>query len=166
MKPKLLKRFYEALVLLYTLGKNRGGPTAEEEIENEPDPEQMDSIRLRRSFVRNLAYLCDFETGGDRVAAIALENTPQGTIYHLATNKCPDIESGANDRVIEFLQAVLLMLSKSSLDAVKELEDGLFEKAVKFSSSRIQDYAKRLESQVERILNHLNNSHSNKGEFT
>jgi hypothetical protein len=63
VKPKLLKRFYEALVILFILGQSRGDKTDEEECETKSESLGLNPDKLRRAFIRNLAYLCDYKRG-------------------------------------------------------------------------------------------------------
>src|SRR6202035_625732 len=60
IKPKLQKRFYEALVLLNVLSKSRGEHIDEEPLEQVGDPSELvDEHELRRAFWKQLAYICD-----------------------------------------------------------------------------------------------------------
>jgi len=155
INPKLLKRFYEALVLLEVLGKNRGEKKEEEIPDIESDPVGLNKDRLRRSFIRNLAYLCDYEKGGDRTTAIALEKTPQCIRYHLASNKCPASMSASGDRTKQFAQEVLHMLRASTSSTLASIEVEIFHKAVIFQSPRIKEYSKILDNNIEVVLEHL-----------
>lgn len=64
LAPKLHRRFYEALLLLYILGRNRGDPVDEEEFDFDSELSGLGTDKLRRSFTRSLAYLCDYEKRG------------------------------------------------------------------------------------------------------
>lgn len=62
---KVLSRFYEPLVLLRLLGQSRGN--------HQPKPHDVNAGQaVRRDFLRNLSYICDFEKGGDTCTAIGL----------------------------------------------------------------------------------------------
>ena len=156
--PKLLKRFYEALVMLAILGKNRGDRMKEEEICSGHD------IRgQRRQFLRHLAYLCDFDKGGDAATAIALQQTPQEVVYLFASNKTPDSKSVATDKTKRFLQDVLSSLKNMKCDSVEEIEAELFAKSVGFSSKRISEYIKILRPELDFVLNDFDESKSDQG---
>jgi hypothetical protein len=71
--PKLLRRFYEPLVLS-VLNPVRGIRFSNN------DYRLDDSLdELRRSFINGLATICDSHKGGDTVTAAALQSTPQQT---------------------------------------------------------------------------------------
>src|SRR5277367_5593909 len=92
LKPKLQKRFYEALVLLNVLSIAQGDHIDEEPLEQIADPSELVDLReLMRAFLKQLAYICDAEKGGDTVTAIAAEQTPQGVILWIASNKCSEV---------------------------------------------------------------------------
>lgn len=155
VRPKLLKRFYEALAILYILGQSRGEPTDEDELELTAEPDEMDSHRLRRSFTRHLAYLCDYEKGGDRTCAIGLRQTPQGIVYLFASNKTPNTTGGIRDRTKDFLVEVLTTLKNSSPNDASAIESTLFTRSVDFSSARIREYSNCLKDPLQYILSHV-----------
>ena len=113
-KPRLdlnerhLSRFYEALVLLYTLGSTRGEYT-DASISNNSDPLGISTQVFRRRFLDDLAYMCDYEKGGNCFIAIGLEFTPQKHVFWAAANKYPAM------RVKPFLERLLDVLKDLSL---------------------------------------------------
>lgn len=165
VNPKLQGRFYEALVMLSVLDPNRGDHIDEDSrdmnrgyhidmdsFEPEPDPADLDSFQLRRSFLRHLAYLCDYEKGGDTTTAIALQNTPQGIIYRMASNKA----SHDTDRTLIFLREILDILSRPQhSSSVTDIESEIFQKSVRYSSRRISFYASVLEGDIEFVSEYL-----------
>jgi hypothetical protein len=163
VKSNLSRRFYEALVLLAVLGQNRGDRIDEESFESEDDPSGLDINQLRRSFIRHLAYLCDYDKGGDQTTAIALEQTPQGITYWLASNKCPDPASGTKDKAKVFLEDVLESAAGVQGSRVLEVESNLFEKSILFSSPRITYYSQCLRTEVEFVLKDLDKLHLDSG---
>ncbi len=153
VNPSLLKRFYEALVMLAVLGKHRGDPLDEaENFNTEPETSDLEADKLRRSFLRNLAYLCDYDAGGDRTTAIALLETPQGPKYWMASNKCPDPEK---DRQKDFVTSTLQSLSNLQPEEAEEVHSLLFSKSVAFSVKRISRYAQVLEQSIDFVLGSL-----------
>lgn len=79
---KLEKSFYESLVVLAILGKSRGANIlSHDEYHRDLDSSESNPQRLRRAYVRSLAYLCDYEKGGDSATAIAIQTTPRGLVY-------------------------------------------------------------------------------------
>jgi len=163
VKPKLSRRFYEALVLLAVLGQNRGDRIDEESFESEDDPSGLDIKQLRRSFIRHLAYLCDYEKGGDQTTAIALEQTPQRITYWFASNKCPGPASGTKDKAKVFLEDILESAAGVQGSRVSEVESDLFEKSTLFSSRRIAFYSQCLRTEVEFVLEDLDKLHLDHG---
>jgi len=160
VRPKLQKRFYEALVLMAVLGKNRGIRLEEEDFNLELDTYDPGEKQLRRSFIRNLAYLCDFETGGDRTTAFALEQTPQGIVYWLASNKGrPEQE----DSTKLFAEKLLWILQQRGTSQAGEIERNLFESAVEFSSKRISNYAKMLGKEIQEVVKGMTETRASAG---
>lgn len=159
VEPKLLKRFYEALVILSILGRNRGEATAEEELSHESDPSTLNARGLRRSFTRHLAYLCDYEKGGDRATAIALQQRPQGVTYRFASNKSPK----GQDRAEAFLKRILHVLRRTGTENASATERTIFSESVAFSRPRIEGYSKILGAAVKYVLEHPDDAKIEKG---
>jgi hypothetical protein len=153
--PKLNKRFYEALVMLEILGRNRGEHIGEEDdVELGPSLSSLKSDCLqRRSFLRHLAYLCDYENGGDRTTAIALQHTPQHVIFWFATNS-------SSHRTIDFLKSILQSLQCIGPNDVDRVESQIFKAAVEFSDKRIKHYVDLIKNDVVFILKELAESTS------
>ncbi|TGO77468.1 hypothetical protein BELL_0106g00030 [Botrytis elliptica] len=174
--PKLLKRFYEALILLTVFGSNRGSRILEEETPTDTfddeildidmktsaldankkhEMDEMGRTKLKRSFTRHLAYLCDYEKGGDSTTAIALQQMNTGEIvYHVAWNKC-----SRPGRGVEFLEKVLGLLGCAGYYEIKdfekereEIEDKIFELSVKYAEKRISSYASFLARDIKFVL--------------
>lgn len=136
---KLLRRFYEPLLLLSALGQIRGQRIKPESDANCISPNIQ---KLRRSFVDGIAYICAYEKGPRRVTAAALEQTPQGILVWLAANQ------NIGEKVIQFLENIL-----SDIQRIAELDDresrqlkgeqmleDLTSKIVAFNAPRIQTY--------------------------
>ena len=140
---KVLRRFYEPLLLLNALGQIRG-----KRIKPESDPNSLSPNiqKLRRSFVDGIAYICAYEKGSRRVTAAALEKTPQGITVWLAANE------KLEEKVIQFLETVL-----SDIQRIAELDDresrhrkgeqtveDLTSRVVAFNAPRIQTYCEQV----------------------
>jgi hypothetical protein len=67
---RLLSRFYEPLILLCTLGRTRGEHRAE--FPRSADVNSWPLKYARRLVLNQLAFLCDYDTGGDSVTAISI----------------------------------------------------------------------------------------------
>ena len=143
---KVLRRFYEPLLLLNALDPIRGERIKpESEIHgNSPNVQ-----KLRRSFVDGIAYICAYEKGPHHVTAAALEQKPQGIKVWLASNE------NIGDRVIQFLEKVLSDVQHiSKLDdresrqrAGEQTLDGLISRIVAFNAPRIHTYYKQVARQ-------------------
>ncbi|OTB05097.1 hypothetical protein M426DRAFT_261136 [Hypoxylon sp. CI-4A] len=76
---KLLCRFYEPLILLRVLGQTRGKHTS--------SPQHTSDIQSkRRRLLKNLAYICDYEKGGETTSAIGLEESEERFVFWVASN--------------------------------------------------------------------------------
>ncbi|KAK6954732.1 hypothetical protein Daesc_004701 [Daldinia eschscholtzii] len=91
---KLLHRFYEPLILSRVLGQTRGKHTSA--------PQNDERHSSRRRLLSNLAYLCDYDKGGDMTSAVALEDNDQCHVFWVASNT-----SRAGNKNLEFLQSSL-----------------------------------------------------------
>src|SRR4051812_26128710 len=70
---RLLSRLYEPLVLVYALGPVRGNHTLKR---------RDKSLQgIRRQFRDDLAFLCEYDKGGDACTAIGIEDRPEGLVY-------------------------------------------------------------------------------------
>jgi hypothetical protein len=148
LHDRQLSRFYEPLVLLYTLGTTRG-----EHTHTAPSTTSYVPLKdLRRKFLTELAYMCDYDKGGDTVTAIGLESTPQGHVYWVASNTCP------KTKIVPFLKSLLVRIQHISatrvISASKEAED-LAAHCVNFAAPRIKKYRSHLKPLLRRCLEHL-----------
>jgi hypothetical protein len=151
LKRKVLRRFYEPLLLLNALGQVRGNRI-------KPDPDSATSgsnlRKTRRSFADGIAYICAYNKGPDYVTATALERSPQGTIVWLAANS--EVES----KVLDFLQDVLDVLGNIATQSNREeryrlgeqMKDNFLTKIVVFNEARLRSYYSRTKSLFEACL--------------
>src|SRR5271170_2740078 len=95
---KVIRRFYEPLLLLHALDKIRGGRIKAEIVS---DNTGINHTQIRRSFADAIAYICAYKKGPGYVTAAALEKTPQGVVVWLAAN------NGIGQNVTEFLDGIL-----------------------------------------------------------
>lgn len=129
VRPKVLRRFYEPLLLLNALGQIRGERIKAETGSFSSSPNIQ---KLRRSFVDGIAYICAYQKGPSCVTAAGLEKTPQGVTVWLAANE--DIGTD----VIRFLKDIL-----SDIQKIAELDD---------RESRRREGERRRESLISRII--------------
>ncbi|KIN03025.1 hypothetical protein OIDMADRAFT_119255 [Oidiodendron maius Zn] len=123
------RQFYESQLLLYVLGQVRGERRNRQNYHGELD---QDDAELRRSFVDQLAYICDFKTGGTTVTALALQKTYQGIIFWLAANET------VKPKVRDFLREVLGLLRDIEGSSKKAAETKLLALVVNFNKERTE----------------------------
>lgn len=131
---RLLYRFYEPFLLLHTLNPTMGEHSPSNA---DDDPDLLATHRLRRRFLDDLAYFCDYEKGGDTVTAIAVEDRPQGPIFWFASNTSKDT------KVKGFVEEILDRLKQASSVRANDREDlkvALAHKAINFGHRRIKKY--------------------------
>jgi hypothetical protein len=142
---RLLHRFYEPLGLLSALGKARGEHTHK----TLPSFEQADSLtaqQLRRQFLDELAFLCDYKKGGNSCTAIALGQTPQHWVFWVAANKCPERS------IVPFLTELLKILEGAHREGDDQFLIGdIFRTSVTFARKRIKTYARYLLSDLKKL---------------
>lgn len=160
-KGRLLKRFYEPLVLLHFLDPNYGEPIASSNLIQEESGDSQQA--LRRNFLKYLAYVCDYDTGGETVTALALEQAPKNIVYWLAANRDP------RNKVIEFLRKILSDLRDLPRELTsherRDKQQKFEETCVEFAIKRVKGYISRLQTQVGLCLKSLP-KHPGKGTKT
>lgn len=128
VKPKLLRRFYEPLVLLHVLDPNRGSRIPRSISNGDCEDE------LRRSFIDSVAYICDFKKGGDTCTAAAMQKEPACVTICLAAN------TNIKEKTICFLRGVLNGLVAISASNRTRTEDSLAVRIIDFNKKRLQAY--------------------------
>lgn len=139
-RNKLLHRFYEPLVLLHVLDKIQGDHVPRQR-EDSKDPDYATRTELRRRFLESLAYVCDYEKGGDTMTAIFVSSAP--LTYHIASNKTIKEKK----EVVPFLKSLLKMLRTLSSSTFEE-ERHVLEKCAAFGKKRIQTYQRFLRNSL------------------
>lgn len=141
---QLMMRFYEPLVLQHVLDPIRGS-----HIQCEPlpslDESEQDNCNLRRSFLKNLAYMCDFERGGATVTAIALETRSEGMVFWVAANE------NVKDKVVSFLERILRGLAGITGET-SAVEESIFRSAVEFGLPRVKFYWRFMQDPLNKCL--------------
>jgi hypothetical protein len=152
---RLHYRFYEPLVLLYTLGSTRGDRSHDNPITWTSSLSIRDA---RRQFLTDLAYACDYKKGGDTVTAIGLQGTPEANVFWVASNNDPV------DKIAPFLKELLTILANNSEDE-KTLEEIVSQMCINFASLRIQFYKKYICLAMERATAELDRLGGRKSEY-
>ncbi|KAI1661202.1 hypothetical protein F4813DRAFT_346782 [Daldinia decipiens] len=150
---RLLRRFYEPLILLRVLGQTRGTHT----LVSQDDKSQSRQFRRRR-LLRNLSYLCDYEKGGDTTSSIALEDTDQCYIFWIASNT-----ARAGNRNLGFLKASLEQIRH--IIVLKEeqrspLEVRFTRAWVNFAERRVKKEVKLLSRAINECKRYINKENS------
>lgn len=97
-------------------------------------------------FLDHLCWLCDHRRGGQTVTAIAVQQTPAGSKFWLASNKRDKSTSSVHlSSVLEDLEQVC----GASATEIAEIEDRICAQSVRLSRSRVHDYSRRLKRLVE-----------------
>ncbi len=143
---KLLRRFYESMLLLKLLDSVRD-QRVDRSIDSEHDA--LSSTEIRRVFVNKLAYLCDFKKEKNTSTAIALQNSSQSVVIHCAAN------DHVKPRVKDFIRETLkLLITVDDTNHVK-VEALIFKKAISLSRNRLRTYWKRANEMIRKCSKHL-----------
>ncbi|KAK4574801.1 hypothetical protein LTR86_001643 [Recurvomyces mirabilis] len=151
LKPKLLRRFYEVLILLRVLGQVQG-----ERIRN-PDfevgsLERLDLKQMRRLVMYHLCVMCDYEKGGGTVTAMAAQDHPGGSLYWIAVNgSLPKIRKFLVETLAS-LQARTRELLSSPLQTTAFFEQTIFTSFAEFQRARTKTYWDFMQRHVETEL--------------
>jgi hypothetical protein len=143
---RLLHRFYEPLVLLRILDPTRGAQNTN----MVPDSGSDTLQELRRKFLDQLSWTCDYKHGGHTVSAIAAEATPQGTIFWLAATTNP------TQKALPHLEWILKQLEDSSSASEQEreeLEGKITARCIEFSKDKVKNYCRQLCSLIRSLAN-------------
>jgi hypothetical protein len=144
-------RFHEALVLLYTLGGTRseqGGAA----YHIEEDVSSLPLKALRRKFLTNVAYICDYGSNGRTSTAIGLEVTPRESVFWVASSSPPE------KMIISFMKSLLARISEilgpNKLFSSTEARDVLG-MCIDFANQHIEACRSALLASLERCLKQL-----------
>lgn len=141
---KLFSRFYEAIVMLSVLGQSRG--------KHAPATETKDVCKIiRRRFLRNLAYICDFDKCSDTCTAIGLEEKQQCYFFWVASNKRYEGTAEFLSKALNYLQEISELPSEEF--NVKKLF--LLKHCLHYSGLRIAKERKMLFVAVRKCLEKL-----------
>ena len=160
---KLLKRFFEPLMLLAALGQVQG-----ERIASGPlglETSDASTFMQRRRILSDLCAMCDFKKGGETVTAIALEAHPGGPVYWLATN------GPARNKVVTFLKETLEALGPTDSGNIEDgrlekLEKDLFMRFTEFNRPRLVSTWLFLQKSIGEELERISNVSSRDDEFS
>lgn len=159
-EDRLKSRFYEPLVLLHIL--DRSGQRISRCPSEDPVVPQLNLREFRRTFLDQLAYICDFVKGGDTVTAMALEAQPSGVTFWVASNTEPSTGT------LYFLQGILNTLqslaSSGSEHSRAIIEYEIGQKCIEFNLKRVKAYQTLARKPLQQCLVSLKSSELSEGE--
>ena len=159
---KVLRRFYEPVLLLNALGETRGAQTKPDFTTDGISPNIQ---KLRRSFVDGIAYICTYEKNPPSVTAVALERKPEGVTVWLAAN------TDISDHVIRFLEGILAKIQRiADVDGRERrqregegiLEDLIY-RIIAFNVPRLRCYYTKIQHHMPGCIEIINNAHGSSG---
>jgi hypothetical protein len=145
---RLLHRFYEPLVLLSILEPTRG----DREPHFASGFDTVESYHLWHKFLDQISWLCDYESGGKTVSAIAVQATPQGPTYWLSTNSDPTTKALPH---LEWVLRRLANLRELSSDQLGIVEDEIVASSITHSSDKVKTYSRWLFKSIKCVMEHL-----------
>lgn len=162
-RKKILRRFYEPLILLEALGRARPAP-----IRDFAEVTSTGIAGLRRSFVDGITYLCAAERHPGRVTAAALQKTPQGPVLWLAAN------DGVEMATMSFAEEILQTLNKVSshsatadrLRVAEDITPPLLRRVIAFNAPRLRKYVRNVRNVDVRCCIQLLRQHPAQGACT
>ncbi|OAP60879.1 hypothetical protein AYL99_05881 [Fonsecaea erecta] len=142
-RTSLIQEFYGCLILLRLLTPNRPRVSSDKSV---------GLAVLRRNgwhvFLDSLAWLADHKCGGKTVTSIAVEPSPTGPTYWVASN------SPIKPEVLRHVNKLLSALHhESSLDTSSQMEliRKIARDSIEFSGLRVRDYGQRLKGTIAAI---------------
>lgn len=142
---RLICRFYEALYMLYQLGKVRG-PHVRTNLDF------SNILATRRNFLRHLAFLCDFTKGGHSTTSLAVEDRHDCNVFWIASN------DGPSETVLMFLTSVIEAVKASQSVSEKErpeIQESLTHECIDFAAKRIINQSHGLASAIKKCQEYL-----------
>lgn len=141
---RLIYRLYEALNLLDLLGRVRG-------------PQRIvafdsSTLAIRRRFLKNLAFLCDYMKGGPSSTAVAVEDRANCNVFWISSNEEPSEDTR------KFLEFVITTVKNSHAlteSQKTQAENSLARKCVEFASMRVRKQARGLSSSARLCRQYL-----------
>jgi hypothetical protein len=153
---RLLRRFYEPLVLLRVLDPTRGAHRPDLITERGLD----ENSKLWRNYLDQLSFVCDSEKGGDTVTAVAAQRTNEMPIYWLASNSNSSNKARAH---LIWIFARLNLLYSTDPISIDQLHKEINARCIKFSSQRIKTYVTLLLKDIEQVKRFTKDSTNREG---
>ena len=101
-------------------------------------------------FPNELAYMCNFDKGGETVTAVGLQYTLQWHIFWVASN------AGSKAKVVEFLNSLLIKILHRRTDPnVPLLVAEVASQCISFAAPRVKKYRSHLRPLIRRCSLYL-----------
>lgn len=134
---KLLRRFYEPLILLSVLDPTRGAQRPDLITERGLD----EPSKLWRNFLDQISWLCHSGAGGDTVTAVAAQKTVDHPCFWVAAN------SRSRHKAREHIAWLFEQLNRLCTDtsvSKSQVEEAILARCIAFSAQRVRAYVSRL----------------------
>ncbi|KAK7733312.1 hypothetical protein SLS53_008209 [Cytospora paraplurivora] len=149
LRWKVRKRFYEPIVLLQALTRACMHNQVQKVLEHTPDVTFQTSQQLFRSFLNNLAQICDNDRGGNTVTAVVAIQYPDHVQYRFASNQRTENELAL---VKAFIKDILESLATWTKAASRTIEGVILRKIIAFNRPRLQLYVRAICSHSQECL--------------
>ena len=153
---KLLRRFYEPLVLLAVLDPTRGAERPDLVTDRGIDGQQ----KLWRNFLDQICWVCDSEKGGDTVTAVACQKTEENPLFWVAANS--KSRKKARDHLSWMLSRLSTLYTADCVPIIL-LENTMLTQCIIFSSSRIKTYTTWLLQDIRKAKKEMKQAVSSDG---
>lgn len=142
---RLIFRLYGALFFLQILGHIRAPGTV-------INLDFFTDLGIRRRFLSNLTFLCDYAKGGSSTTAIAVENSYSGNLFWISSNQ------GTSEIVVAFLKPFMLSPKEFHIQPKHpnaEAKHELLQTSIRFSDYRIRKQTQALANTASRCQTRL-----------
>ncbi|ROW17338.1 hypothetical protein VPNG_01321 [Cytospora leucostoma] len=143
------KRFYEPIVLLQALTRACMHNHVQKVLEHTPEVTFQTSQQLFRSFLNNLAQICDNDRGGKTVTAVVAIQYPDHVQYRFASNQRTANELAS---MKTFIKNILESLATWTKAASRTVEDVILREIIAFNRPRLQLYVRAICSHSQECL--------------
>jgi hypothetical protein len=112
--------------------------------------------------VDKLAYVCDYETGGESVTAIALQKLPEKVVFMVTANQ------NVRPKVISLLESILSQLRDCvalTPEKSTQLRDKIGTQCIELSKGRVETYRRFLREPLQRCIISLHQSTDSYGTY-
>ncbi|KAH8653512.1 hypothetical protein BX600DRAFT_526709 [Xylariales sp. PMI_506] len=142
---RLMTRLHEAMVLVSLLPRIH--------LQHQRPVYNLSNVAdVRRRFLKNVAFVCDYTKGGDTVTAVSVENCDDCNTFWIAANEQPD------ELVRQFVNSILVTLkshSEVSASDDVEIENEIAQICIRHASKKIKKNHANLTSAIKTCVSSL-----------